>query len=59
LTAHATTPIAFVVDRVLEVTATDGGLGGLAFAEAAVSAPVREELRRHRGSKASAMGGSL
>ena len=39
LTAHATTPIAFVVDRVLEVTATDGGLGGLAFAEAAVSAP--------------------
>ena len=39
LTEHAKIPISFVVDRILEVTPADGGMGGLAFAEAAVAAP--------------------
>jgi ribosomal protein S18 acetylase RimI-like enzyme len=39
LAEHATIPIAFVVDRVLELTPADGGMGGLALAEAAVAAP--------------------
>jgi hypothetical protein len=39
LAEHAKIRLAFVVDRILEVTATDGGMGGLAFTEAAVGAP--------------------
>jgi hypothetical protein len=39
LAEHATIPIAFVVDRVLEVTPANGGMGGLVFAEAAVAVP--------------------
>src|ERR1700760_3790526 len=39
LSEHATISIAFVVDRVLEVRLLDGGLGGMALTQAAVTAP--------------------
>jgi ribosomal protein S18 acetylase RimI-like enzyme len=39
LSEHATIPISFVVDRILLVTPADGGMGGLAFAEAPIAAP--------------------
>jgi GNAT superfamily N-acetyltransferase len=39
LAEHAKIPIAFMVDRILEVTLADGGMGGISFAEAAVAAP--------------------
>ena len=37
LDEHAAIPIAFVVDRVLEVTLVDGGLGGMSLTETAVA----------------------
>jgi ribosomal protein S18 acetylase RimI-like enzyme len=39
LAEYATIPIAFVVYRILKVMPADGGMGGLAFAEAPVAAP--------------------
>lgn len=39
LAEHARIPIAFVVDRILEVTPAHGGMAGVSFAEAAVAAP--------------------
>ncbi len=39
LEEHASISIAFVVDRVLQVTVVDGGLGGVLLAEAAVTDP--------------------
>jgi GNAT superfamily N-acetyltransferase len=36
---HGRISIAFVVDRVLEVTLADGGLGGMGFSETPVAAP--------------------
>jgi GNAT superfamily N-acetyltransferase len=39
LDEHAAIPIAFVVDRILEVTLVDGGLAGMSLAEAAVTDP--------------------
>jgi GNAT superfamily N-acetyltransferase len=39
LEEHAAVPIAFVVDRVLQVTVTDGGLGGLSLTETAATDP--------------------
>jgi ribosomal protein S18 acetylase RimI-like enzyme len=49
LTEHATLPIAFVVDRILEVTPADGGMGGLAFAEAAVATPYVKDYDAIKG----------
>jgi ribosomal protein S18 acetylase RimI-like enzyme len=49
LTEYATIPIAFVVDRILEVTPADGGMGGLAFAEAAVAAPYAKDYDAIKG----------
>jgi GNAT superfamily N-acetyltransferase len=37
LDEHAVIPVAFVVDRVLEVTLVDGGLGGMSLTETAVA----------------------
>ena len=39
LSEHAAIPIAFVVDRVLEVRLLDGGLGGMSLTEIAVTDP--------------------
>lgn len=39
LEEHAAISIAFVVDRILEVTLTDEGLGGISLAETAVADP--------------------
>ncbi len=39
LAEHATIPIAFTVNRILEVRLLDGGLGGMALAETAVQDP--------------------
>jgi len=39
LAEHARISIAFVVDRILEMTLVDGGLGGVLLAEAPVAAP--------------------
>ena len=39
LSEHATIPIAFVVDRVLEVRLLDGGLGGMSLTQTAVTDP--------------------
>ena len=39
LEAHAAIPIAFVVDRILEVTLVDDGLGGMSLTETAVDDP--------------------
>jgi len=39
LSEHAVIPIAFVVDRVLEVRLLDGGLSGMSLTEAAVTDP--------------------
>jgi ribosomal protein S18 acetylase RimI-like enzyme len=39
LEGHAAIPIAFLVDRILEVTLIDGGLGGMALTETAVLDP--------------------
>ena len=39
LEAHAAIPIAFVVDRILEVTLIDDGLGGMSLTETAVADP--------------------
>ncbi len=39
LSEHAAIPIAFVVDRVLEVRLRDGGLGGMSLTETAVTDP--------------------
>ena len=36
---HAEVPIAFLVDRVLDVTLVDGGLGGVEMSERAIDAP--------------------
>jgi GNAT superfamily N-acetyltransferase len=39
LQEYAAVPIAFVVDRILQVTVADGGLGGLSLTETAVADP--------------------
>jgi GNAT superfamily N-acetyltransferase len=39
LSEHAAIPIAFVVDRVLEVRLLDGGLGGISLTQTAVTDP--------------------
>jgi GNAT superfamily N-acetyltransferase len=39
LSEHAKTSDAFMVDRILEVTLANGGMGGMSFAEAAVADP--------------------
>src|SRR5215470_1803566 len=39
LSEHAAIPIAFVVDRVLEVRLLDGGLGGMSLTQTAVTDP--------------------
>ncbi len=39
LSEHAAIPIAFVVDRVLEVRLLDGGLGGMSLTETGVTGP--------------------
>ena len=39
LSEHAQIPIAFTVDRVLEVSLVDGGLGGIALGEVGVDEP--------------------
>ena len=39
LSEHATIPIAFVVDQILEVRLLDGGLGGMALTQTAVTDP--------------------
>jgi hypothetical protein len=39
LSEHAAIPIAFVVDRVLEVRLFDGGLAGMSLTETAVTDP--------------------
>jgi ribosomal protein S18 acetylase RimI-like enzyme len=49
LAEHARVPIAFVVDRILEVTPADGGMGGVLFAEAAVAAPYVKDYDAIKG----------
>jgi hypothetical protein len=49
LAEHAKVPSAFVVDRILEVTPADAGLGGLSFAEAAVAAPCVKDYDAIKG----------
>ena len=39
LKEHAVIPIAFVVDRILEVTPVDGGLGGMSLTDTVVTDP--------------------
>jgi hypothetical protein len=39
LDEHATIPVAFVVDRILDVRLIDGGLGGMSLTETAVKDP--------------------
>jgi ribosomal protein S18 acetylase RimI-like enzyme len=43
LAEYAKVPIAFVVDRTLEVAPVDGGIGGLSFAGAAVADPYEKD----------------
>lgn len=52
LAAHARVSIAFEVDRVLGVTARDGGLGGLVLAERRLAVPYRKDYDAHDGGPA-------
>jgi len=49
LAEHAKISIGFVVDRVLQLTATQGGMGGLAFADTAVAAPYVKDYDAIKG----------
>jgi ribosomal protein S18 acetylase RimI-like enzyme len=49
LAEHAKIPIAFMVDRILEVTPADGGMSGVCFAEAVVAAPYLKDYDAIRG----------
>ena len=49
LADHATIPIAFVVDRILELTLADGGMGGVSFAETTVAAPYVKDYDAIKG----------
>jgi len=49
LAEHAKISIAFVVDRVLQVTGTDGGMGGLALADTTVAAPYVKDYDAIKG----------
>lgn len=52
LTAWAGVSIAFVVDRILDVTARDGGLGGLVLVERRLAVPYRKDYDAHDGGPA-------
>jgi hypothetical protein len=51
LQEYAAVSIAFVVDRILEVTVADGGLGGLSLTEAAVADPYVKDYDALRGAE--------
>ena len=48
LSEHAGIPISFRVDRILEVSVVDGGLGGIALAEAPVDEPWTKDYDSER-----------
>ena len=52
LAAHARVSIAFEVDRVLDVTACDSGLGGLVLTERRLAVPYRKDYDAHDGGPA-------
>jgi GNAT superfamily N-acetyltransferase len=52
LSEHAAIPIALVVDRVLEVTLLDGGLGGMSLTETAVTDPYIKDYDAIDGARA-------
>lgn len=57
LAEHATIPIAYVVDRILQVRLIDGVLGGMSLTETAVSDPyVKDYHGRQVGALARALG---
>jgi GNAT superfamily N-acetyltransferase len=49
LVEHATIPIAFLVERVLQVHVVDGGLGGFRFSEVPASPPWTKDYDAIRG----------
>jgi hypothetical protein len=49
LSELAAIPVAFVVDRILEVRLLDGGLGGMSLAETAVTDPHVKDYDALRG----------
>ena len=49
LREHAEIPIAFLVDRILEVSVSDGGLGGIILQESAVDAAYVKDYDAIRG----------
>jgi GNAT superfamily N-acetyltransferase len=51
LEEYAAVSIAFVVDRILQVTVADGGLGGLSLTEAAVADPYVKNYDARRGAE--------
>ena len=59
LSEHATIPIAFVVDRILEVRLLDGGLGGMSLTETAVTGPYVKDYTPSRARRRSTGRGAL
>ncbi len=49
LSEHAEIPIAFIVDRILEVSTPDDGLGGITFNEAPVDVPWEKDYDSIKG----------
>jgi GNAT superfamily N-acetyltransferase len=49
LSEHADIPIAFTVERILEISLPDDGLGGIAFNEVPVEVPWEKDYDRIRG----------
>jgi hypothetical protein len=59
LSEHAAIPIAFVVDRLLEIRLLDGGLGGMSLTEAAVTDPYVKDYYAIEGAGAAVLAGTL
>jgi hypothetical protein len=59
LSEHAAIPVAFVVERVLEVRLLDGGLGGMSLTEIAVTDPYVKDYDAIEGAGRSAGRGTL
>ena len=49
LREHAEIPIAYLVDKILEVSVSDGGLGGIILQERAVDAPYIKDYDAIKG----------
>lgn len=49
LARHAEVPIAFGVERVLDVSLVDGGMGGIRISETAVTAPWVKDYDANEG----------